>query len=454
MRKRARGRVGLIKASVGVIAVLVCLAALPASASAASTYFASPGGGGFECSAGSPCTPQGALAASTSGDTVVLIGNQGTYGTPGSPIVPELLVPNGVTVEGAAGQPMPQLYSHGASAGIRLDENGSVLSNVAIHEEMAGEAVVGAGTISRVLALATSGAGCRVNGPGTTIVDTVCAGKFGLFDVLPTGFGTGAWPLTLRNDTIYGTTEPGMLAVSEGPAFQITAINTIVRGPLTTDIETGQSAPGTVDVNLSHSNYAKLTTAFGTTTVTPPGSATNQTAAPAFVNAAAFDFAEQASSPTIDGGVNEAANGPLDVIGNPRTSNVRGTCTAMTDIGAYELYTGLVVDCFGPPPPKKEATKKIKPGKGKSKSKPAISVLKAKIRKRKATFRFEGTSGTVGFECKLDKKHFRSCASPKTYKHLKPGKHEFAVRAVDAKGRHSKPATRAFRIKAKTSARH
>jgi hypothetical protein len=429
----------LTKASIGAIAVLACLAVLPTSASAAFTFFASPGGFGTECSASTPCTVEQALALSASGDTVVLTGDKGTYGTPGSPIVPELLVPNGVVVEGAAGQPMPQLYSHGASAGIRLGTGGT-LSNVAIHEEMTGEAVVSQGTISQVLALATSGAGCRVDSPGTTIVNTVCAGKFGLFDVLPTGFGTGAWPLTLRNDTIYGTAEAGMLAVSEAPNLQITAINIIVRGALTTDIETGQSGAGTVDVNLSHSNYAELTTTLGTTTVTPPGSGTNQTAAPIFVNAAANDFAEQQSSPTIDAGVNEAANGPFDVLGNPRTSNVRGACTATTDIGAYELSTGLVVDCFGPPP-KKEGSKKVK-----SKSRPAISALRAKIRKRKATFHFEGTG--VGFECKLDKKPFRPCRSPKTYKHLKAGKHEFSVRAVDAKGKHSKAAKRAFRTKA------
>lgn len=456
MRMRANGRVGTVKVSLGAFAVLASLAVLPSGAAAATTYFAGPNGSGTTCSAGAPCTVGQALTSSSSGDTVILAGNEGTYGTPGSPIVPELQVHDGVVVEGAAGQPMPQIYSHGASAGIRLGEGGTgqVLSNVAIHEEMAGEAVVGSGTVSRVLALASSGAGCRVDGPGATIVNSVCAGKYGIFIILPPGFGTGAWPLTLRNDTIYGA-EAGMVAFSEEPDFQITAINSIFHGSTLGDIETGQFGSGKVTVSLGHSNYAKVTSEVGTTTVTPPGSGTNQTAAPLFVNAAANDFAEQESSPTIDAGVNEAANGPLDVLGNPRTSNVRGTCTAMTDIGAYELYTGLVVDCFGPPP-NKDGTKKVKvikagQGKPKPKSTLAISALRAKIRKRRATFRFEGTG--IGFECKLDKRPFRPCGSPKTYKRLKPGKHEFSVRAVDAKGKHSKPAKRAFRIQKKSSAR-
>jgi hypothetical protein len=448
MRRRARVWVSTAKALLGAIVILTVLAVVPAGAAAATTYFASPNGSGTTCSAGSPCTIVEALAKSTSGDTVVLAGNESSYGTAGSPIIPELQVHDGVVVEGAAGQPMPQIYSHGASAGIRLGEGGTgqVLSNVAIHEEMTGEAVVGSGTISRVLALATSGGGCRIDGPGTTIVDSVCAGKVGIFDVLSAGFGTGVWPLTLRNDTIYGTAEAGLVAFSEAPKFQVAAVNTIVRGPLTTDIETGETGTGTVDVSLAHSNYAKVTSEVGITTVTPAGSGTNQSTAPLFANAAGNDFAELSGSPTIDAGANEAANGSFDLGGNARALAGVIPCPAITDIGAYEYVPASLPPC--PPPPSKGSDKKTKIVKaGQGKSKPTISVLRAKIRKRKATFRFEGSGGTIGFECKPDKKPFRSCRSPKTYKRLKSGKHEFSVRAVDAKGKHSKPAKRTFRIR-------
>ena len=44
----------------------------------------------------------------------------------------------------------------------------------------------------------------------------------------------------------------------------------------------------------------------------------------------------------------------------------------------------------------------------------------------------------------LDKRKFAACRSPKTYKHLKPGKHRFRVRAVDGAGTDPTPATRKF----------
>ena len=33
------------------------------------------------------------------------------------------------------------------------------------------------------------------------------------------------------------------------------------------------------------------------------------------------------------------------------------------------------------------------------------------------------------FRCKIDGKSFASCRSPRTYKHLKPGQHQFRVYA-------------------------
>lgn len=437
MRARIQPGPETLLAAIVALAVMV----VPAAAAAATTRHASPAGSGETCSAELPCSVVEALAKSEPGDTVVMAGDAGPYGSPTS-ISTTLQVHTGISLEGAAGQPMPQVYSTAPGPAIRMETGAGRLSNVAIHYDGPEAALRGAGTIERVLALG-SAFGCEL-GPGTTLVDSVCAGKVGIYDNVGE-----AWTLTFRNDTIYGT-ETGLAAISGVAGLQVTAVNTIIRGGLR-DIEALQSSTGTVTVSLNHSNYASVKSEGGAT-VTAPGSGTNQVAAPLFANAAGNDFAELSGSPTIDAGVNETANGPFDVLGNPRTSNVRGTCTAMTDIGAYELNTGLVVDCFGPPPEKK-STKKVKiikagRGKDKSKSKPAISVLRARIRKRRATFRFEGSGGTVGFECKLDKKRFHPCRSPKTYKRLKPGEHEFSVRAVDSKGKHSKSAKRKFRIKA------
>ena len=47
---------------------------------------------------------------------------------------------------------------------------------------------------------------------------------------------------------------------------------------------------------------------------------------------------------------------------------------------------------------------------------------------------FTATGAPASFECKLDKKPFKPCKSPKKLKRLKKGKHKFKVRAIDPAG--------------------
>ncbi len=94
--------------------------------------------------------------------------------------------------------------------------------------------------------------------------------------------------------------------------------------------------------------------------------------------------------------------------------------------------------------------------KGKSKGKdkagkaPETTIVKgpkARSRKRTAKFKFVSSESNSTFQCKLDKKPFRACKSPKKYKRLKPGKHVFKVRAIDADGNVDKtPAKRKFLV--------
>jgi len=81
---------------------------------------------------------------------------------------------------------------------------------------------------------------------------------------------------------------------------------------------------------------------------------------------------------------------------------------------------------------------------------PNTKLLKARVsrRLRKATFTFRATgAGSAAFQCKLDRRRFAKCRSPKTYKGLKKGKHVFQVRAIGRDGRpDSTPARDAFRI--------
>lgn len=69
---------------------------------------------------------------------------------------------------------------------------------------------------------------------------------------------------------------------------------------------------------------------------------------------------------------------------------------------------------------------------------------------RKAVVRFKGSddqAGTIRFQCKLDRRKFRKCKSPKTYRHLKFGRHKVKVRAIDAAGnKDTSPAKRSFRL--------
>lgn len=366
-----------------------------------------------------------------------MAGNEGPYGTLLVPLVAELHLSNGVSLEGAAGQPTPQIFSNAPTVALRMEGgDGQRLANVAIQYEGPDAALRGAGTVERVLALSET-SGCILS-PETTLVDSVCAGKIGLEDNVGE-----AWSLTLRNDTIYGT-ETGLFAVSATDLFQITAVNTVVRGGIR-DIYANGSAPGTVAIGLDHSNYAGVTSEGGAS-VTAAGSGTNQTAAPLFVNAAASDFHQLANSPTIDAGANDAANGLLDLAGNARTLAAVIPCPAITDIGAYE-YAGGPATCPSPPTERK-SDPIVDPTREIPKAPASVSIVKAKVEEGTATFRFKGSGGTgpLKFECKLDAKPFHSCKSPKAYKGLEPGKHKFSVRAVEAGGKKSKPAAQAFQI--------
>ena len=66
---------------------------------------------------------------------------------------------------------------------------------------------------------------------------------------------------------------------------------------------------------------------------------------------------------------------------------------------------------------------------------------------RKARFKFGSTEAGSSFSCKLDRKPFRTCKSPKTYRQLKPGRHTFKVLATDAAGnKEPKPAVFRWRV--------
>ncbi len=87
----------------------------------------------------------------------------------------------------------------------------------------------------------------------------------------------------------------------------------------------------------------------------------------------------------------------------------------------------------------------VKPAPTTKLTKKPKKVKRTGARKAKVTFRFTGTAAAT-FQCRLDKRAWRTCTSPKSYR-LKPGTHRFAVRAVLDGVRDASPAKWRFRVK-------
>lgn len=66
---------------------------------------------------------------------------------------------------------------------------------------------------------------------------------------------------------------------------------------------------------------------------------------------------------------------------------------------------------------------------------------------KKVSFRFTATVANATFQCKLDKKPWKPCKSPRTYKGLKGGRHSFKVKAIGPTAvQDPTPAKRSFKL--------
>jgi hypothetical protein len=208
---------------------------------------------------------------------------------------------------------------------------------------------VAGATVDRVVAVSTlaastataPGAGCDVTngidgGPGV-VTNSICAGLRGANPDVSCNAGCTSSEV-FRNDTLVGRSVGLWVGAGPGEVKTVFVSNTIIHGGTSDVVSTAAFAGASANVMIDHSNYARVDSTSGGT-VTPAGSGTNQTAAPVFENAASGDLHEAANSPTVDHGVTNASNGPLDLDGNPRALG------ASTDIGAYEFVPPK------PPPP-------------------------------------------------------------------------------------------------------
>lgn len=314
--------------------LLACALVAPAPAGAAQTLYASPNGLGLaSCAQNDPCDAVTAINfLATSGDTVVLAGDQGPYQTPMSPTSIVLHVKDGVTVTGAPGQPIPVWYSGVVSpnSAVLMEGTNSKLVDLDIEDSGSfGQALAAKGTVDRVIAHATNsnGWGCSLPTGATltvTMTNSICEGGIAWAQEV----AGGPWNITLRNDLLYASANALVITGGSGTTVNVNATNSILHSTGTSDIYAhGTSAALTVATD--HSNYSSVDKSGATVTDTNVNG--NQTAPPAFANSGSGDFREAAGSPTIDAGVDNAANGVFDLAGAPRLSGAR------TDIGPYEL---------------------------------------------------------------------------------------------------------------------
>jgi hypothetical protein len=323
-----------------------------ATAAAATRYLSPNPAPGADCN--SPATAC-ALTTSTSnpfpGDEIVLMPGDYMVGNQ------QLASLNSGNIHGLDGEPRPRIFS---TYGFTAWAFGNVATNMTVrHLEIyttgvGGLSVHGTGTntVEDVVihATGTNGNGCvpAVHGGGSvTFKNSVCRGPTAGFGVTCSCSGTAT--IGLRNVTAVGGTYGMAIESAQGAGmptdYTVTATNVIARhtGGAGADVRgQGGTTGADVVINLINSNYATEEEAGfgappGTATVTDPGTGTNQTAAPAFVDPAGGDFHQAAGSPTIDAGVDNALNGTVDIDGQQRQIDLPGVGGAnAVDIGADE----------------------------------------------------------------------------------------------------------------------
>lgn len=294
----------------------------PASAA---DFYVAPGASGV-CTQADPCGLQTGLDSAYVGDTVFMLSDRGPWGTEVTPMTAAINVEPDVTLSGVPGQAMPTLYidDDEASAAVTLGSQ-SVLRGVRIEAQGNLSAVRFNGSrLDRVYARSSTAdyaglSACR--GGAGTIVNSVCWGRWGLLAEVGSGKS-----LEIRNSTLVGVIH-GAKFDNLGGGGSFSLHNSIFSG--NPDISAEYPQTGSYSITAESSNYSSTAIGLGVTCAAP-GSGTNQTAEPIFVDAATGDFREAPSSPTIDAGSDDGANGTQDLAGLARTRAVA------TDIGAYE----------------------------------------------------------------------------------------------------------------------
>lgn len=298
--------------------------------------FASPDGGGTDCTTADPCDIVTAINDAPAQSVVVI--EPGNYGSPANPIIDELVDNNGpLDIFGLTGSPTPVIYSS-ATDGMELN-NASTLSHIEMFSSGTGLGVfLASGNVDHVIVHSTHGffGACNVY---AELTDSVCTNS-GAGDPAVEADGPANYTLTLRGVTAESTGAGGvgLLAQASGSGtMSMSVSNSIIHGA-TTDISTQSTSSGTAAVTLSHSDY-RTTSSTGPGTSTVTGNGSDIKTQPKFLNAATLNFNENTGSATINKGASEPANN-TDVLDNPRTLG------PAPDMGAYEFLQRPAVAKF------------------------------------------------------------------------------------------------------------
>jgi hypothetical protein len=336
------------------LCVLAVLAALPASAGAATRYAAPDGGAANDCSApdaAHACDIPRAITVANGGDEVLLA--SGTY-----PIAATVSVSKSLLLRGPATGTKPRLVgAAGLAATVSLPAagSGSIVRDLAIENQAdsgrALEAAVNAGSLEG-LQLTASGAGGMAarfqlhTAEASTLrlrnstARTTGAGSVAVLAVRLPADGPLNSTMALVNVTAdarggdsIGIAARGSPQMSGCANVHITARNVIAQGTRSDTEASGYASSCATTLDLYMSNWRTEQESSGGSVV---GHESAQVAPPKFVDAAGGNYHQADDSPTRDAGGADPALLATDIDGDTRTYG------AAPDIGADEWV---------PPPP-------------------------------------------------------------------------------------------------------
>src|SRR6186997_1794642 len=418
-----------------VIAVALVLLSIPA-ANAAIRY-AAPGGSGKDpCrNPANPCSVHLAADAHARGTTIeagdvvelapgtYVAESEGEFG-----FIPSVVLPGGVSVRGELGKRRPRIVVRdNESYGAFYVPEGAEVADVVIRDvsgQGPGIAVSG-GTLDRVVVRTTS-VEPACNYTEGTIRSSACINTAGGIAIGVNNVATKGSLKGVIRDSTFVATGPGSVgmnlvysAFKRGLTVRIDAAGVLIEGEEADVVLKGwplnKGRGAEAELTLRNSSYKTVETeakAGGRAFVTRPGTNGNITESPLL----APDYLHQVpGSPTIDRGVADSDSGALDIDDEPRTIG------AAVDIGADE-FSFLAPHANAAP-----VTELVQA--------PFTGGHRNLITpERKAEFEFGSSDIDSRFECKLDDRPYRPCASP--YRLVVGlGRHVFRVRAVDPQGR-------------------